>query len=175
MLPYFEFLWFQVKLSISSHTYWLFRVPLPWIIYFYSLSNFCLFPCRCEWVLSIFYLLITFQFYILKTSSNLPPVCYVYLSCFLCIEITNMITSIDLHHLPLSSVLLKSYLGCLGGSGSWVSDFDSGHNLMVHDFESRVGLCADSSEPKACFRFCASLSLFPSPARALFLSLFLSK
>ena len=26
-------------------------------------------------------------------------------------------------------------------------DFNSGHDLMVHEFEPRVGLCADSVEP----------------------------
>ena len=50
-----------------------------------------------------------------------------------------------------------------------MSDFGSGHNLTVHGFEPCIGLCADSSEPAACFRFCDSLSLCPSPA--LFLSL----
>ena len=35
--------------------------------------------------------------------------------------------------------------------------------LTAHGFEPRVGLCADSSEPGACFRFCVSLSLCPSP------------
>ena len=41
---------------------------------------------------------------------------------------------------------------------------------LVGGFEPRVGLCADSSEPGACFRFCVSLSAFPSPAHALSLS-----
>ena len=45
-----------------------------------------------------------------------------------------------------------------------------GHNLTVHEFEPRVGLCADGSEPGACFRFCVSLSLCPSPVHALSLS-----
>ena len=51
--------------------------------------------------------------------------------------------------------------------GAWVAqsvehptlDFGSGHDLMVCEFEPRVGLCADSSEPGACFGFCVSLSL----------------
>ena len=43
----------------------------------------------------------------------------------------------------------------------------SGHNLMVREFEPHVGLCADSWEPGACFRFCVSLSLCPTPACAL--------
>uniref|UniRef100_A0A8C8Y7M8 Kinesin family member 13A n=1 Tax=Panthera leo TaxID=9689 RepID=A0A8C8Y7M8_PANLE len=34
-----------------------------------------------------------------------------------------------------------------------------GHDLTVREFKLRVGLCADSSEPGACFRFCVSLSL----------------
>ena len=39
----------------------------------------------------------------------------------------------------------------------------SGHDLMVHEFEPRVRLCADHSQPGACLRFCVSLSLCPSP------------
>ena len=45
-----------------------------------------------------------------------------------------------------------------------------GHNLAVREFEPRVGLWADGSEPEACFRFCVSLSLCPSPVHALSLS-----
>ena len=60
--------------------------------------------------------------------------------------------------------------GRLGGSLSWVSSFGSGHDLAVREFEPRVGLCADSSEPGACFGFCVSLSLWPSPIHALSLS-----
>ena len=41
---------------------------------------------------------------------------------------------------------------------------------VVREFEPRVGLLADGSEPGACFGFCVSLSLCPSPARALSLS-----
>ena len=61
--------------------------------------------------------------------------------------------------------------GRLGGSLSWTSDFGSGHDLTVHEFEPGIRLCADSSEPGACFGFCVSLCLCPSPARALSLSL----
>ena len=50
--------------------------------------------------------------------------------------------------------------------GVKVSDFGSGHDLMAHEFELRVGLCADSSEPGACFGFCVS-SLCLSPAHAV--------
>ena len=47
------------------------------------------------------------------------------------------------------------------------SDFGSGHDLVVHEFEPRVRLCADCSEPGACFAFCVSVSLCPSPTHAL--------
>ena len=50
------------------------------------------------------------------------------------------------------------------------SDFDPRHDLTVCEFEPRVGLWADGSEPGACFRFCVSLSLCPSPVHALSLS-----
>ena len=42
-------------------------------------------------------------------------------------------------------------LGRLGGS---VGYFGSGHDLVVCEFEPRVGLCVDSSEPGGCFSFC---------------------
>ena len=45
-----------------------------------------------------------------------------------------------------------------------------GHDLAVREFEPRVRLWADGSEPGACFRCCVSLSLCPSPVHALFLS-----
>ena len=45
-----------------------------------------------------------------------------------------------------------------------------GHDLAVREFEPRVGLWADGSEPGACFRFCVSLSLCPSLVHALSLS-----
>ena len=54
------------------------------------------------------------------------------------------------------------------------SDFGSGHDLAVGEFEPRVGLCADSSEPGACFGFCVSLSLSAPPLLVLALSLSLS-
>ena len=54
-----------------------------------------------------------------------------------------------------------------GDSVGQASDLGSGHDRTVYGLEPRVGLCADSSEPGACFRFCVSLSLCPSPAWAL--------
>ena len=64
----------------------------------------------------------------------------------------------------------NSVSGRLSGSVGSASDFRSGHDLAVCEFEPCVGLCADSSEPGACFRFCVSLSLGPSPAHAPSLS-----
>ena len=49
--------------------------------------------------------------------------------------------------------------GHVGGSVGEASDFSSGHDLMVCVFKARTGLCADSSEPGACFGFCVSRSL----------------
>ena len=51
------------------------------------------------------------------------------------------------------------------------ADFGSGHDLLVREFEPRVGLCADSSEPGTCFGFYVSLSLCPSPVHTVSLSL----
>ena len=62
--------------------------------------------------------------------------------------------------------LSQDTLGRLGGSLGRASDFSSGHDLAVCGFEPRVGLCADSSEPGACFGFCLLLSL-PHPTCAL--------
>ena len=45
-----------------------------------------------------------------------------------------------------------------------------GRDLAVREFEPRVGLWADGSEPGACFQFYVSLSLCPSPIHALSLS-----
>ena len=41
---------------------------------------------------------------------------------------------------------------------------------LVHGFEPCISLCADNSEPGACFRFCVSPSLCCSPALSLSLS-----
>ena len=65
-------------------------------------------------------------------------------------------------HRPLYLCLtaLKRQLpGCLGGSVGEAADFSSGHDLTVREFKPRIRLCADRSEPGACFRFCVSLSL----------------
>ena len=54
-------------------------------------------------------------------------------------------------------------VGCL------TLDFGSGHDLMVHEFELLVGICADSSEPGACFRLCLALSAPPLLVLSLYL------
>ena len=69
---------------------------------------------------------------------------------------------------PISNEMNK-FLGRLGGSVGWASDFDSGHDLTFREFEPHVGLCADSPEPGARFRFCVSLFLCSSPAHALYI------
>ena len=64
--------------------------------------------------------------------------------------------------------------------GAWVSqsvkhltlDFGSGHDLMVREFEPRIGLCTDSMEP-AWDSLSLPLSL-PLPMLVLALSLSLS-
>ena len=49
------------------------------------------------------------------------------------------------------------------GAPGWLSQLSvrlhSGHDLAIREFEPRVGLWADGSEPGACFRFCLPLSL----------------
>ena len=59
----------------------------------------------------------------------------------------------------------------MGHPGGSQSDCHSGHDFMVREVKPRVGLCADSSEPGACFGFWVSLS---APT-LLVLSLSLSK
>ena len=49
----------------------------------------------------------------------------------------------------------------------WLSHPTSAQVMISHEFEVLFGLCADSSEPGACFGFCVSLSLCPSPAQTL--------
>ena len=65
----------------------------------------------------------------------------------------------------------KKNKGHVGGSVGEASDFGSGRDLAVHGFEPRVGLCADSSEPGACFGFWVSLSLSLCPFPVCALSL----
>ena len=62
-------------------------------------------------------------------------------------------------------VLLKSAMqGHVGGSVGWASDFGSGHNLMVLEFEPRIRLCAVSSQPASDpLSPSLSLSALPTP------------
>ena len=57
-------------------------------------------------------------------------------------------------------------------SGAWVAQsvevwLQLRSRSRGREFEPRVGLWADGSEPGACFLFCVSLSLCPSPVHAL--------
>ena len=71
----------------------------------------------------------------------------------------------------VTNILKQKSLGCLGGSVGWVSHFGSGHDLTVRGFEPHIGLCADSSEPGACFWFSVSFSLSAPPPFVHMLSL----
>ena len=49
-------------------------------------------------------------------------------------------------------------------SGAWVAqlvnpNFSSGHDFTAYGFKPHMGLCADNSEPGACFGFFVFLSL----------------
>ena len=71
----------------------------------------------------------------------------------------------------MSLFLLKTAsLGAPGWCSGLSVRLQPGHDLAVREFEPRFGLWADGSEPGACFRFCVSLSLCPSPVHALSLS-----
>ena len=56
---------------------------------------------------------------------------------------------------------LKNAIGAPGWRSRLGVRLQPGHDLAVREFEPRVGLWADGSEPGACFRFCVSLSLPP--------------
>ena len=76
------------------------------------------------------------------------------------------------HQLYEVVTIIMYTLGHLGGSVSGVSDFSSGHDLTAREFEPCIRLCADSSEPGACFIFWVSLSLSLSAPSPLMLCLF---
>ena len=77
------------------------------------------------------------------------------------------------HEVVQDSVSLCSTLKI--GAPGWHSRLSvrlqPGHDLAVREFEPRVRLWADGSEPGACFRFCVSLSLSDPPLFMLCLSL----
>ena len=81
------------------------------------------------------------------------------------------LNSHNLHGRPTRYLRMLYKPRLWGGSVSWASGLCSGHDLTVHEFKPRIGLCANSSEPGACFGFCVPLPLCSSPAHALSLSL----
>ena len=73
-----------------------------------------------------------------------------------CISISlHFISSMNLLTFCVTFVNFLLLLRMLGPRGTWVAqsvkrptlDFGSGHDLMVCEFEPRLGLCADSLEP----------------------------
>ena len=58
-------------------------------------------------------------------------------------------------------------MGRLGGSVGWASDFGSGHDLAVLEFQPCMGLYADSSGPGPSIGFCVSFSL-SAPRQLMF-------
>ena len=73
--------------------------------------------------------------------------------------------------LPRKEFILKERIRGAPGWRSRLSvRLQPGHDLTVREFEPRIGLWADGSEPGAYFRFCVSLSLCPSPIHAVSLS-----
>ena len=64
----------------------------------------------------------------------------------------------------------ENIAGCLGGSFGWASDFGSGHDLLLCEFEPWVGLCA-GSQLRAWNLFQILCLLFAPPPLALACSL----
>ena len=62
------------------------------------------------------------------------------------------------------------HTGALGWLSQLSTNFSSGHDLMVGEFEPHVRLCTDGLEPGVCFRFCVSLSPRPLLVPCLSLS-----
>ena len=63
----------------------------------------------------------------------------------------------------------QASVGRLGGSVGWPSNFSSGHDLVVCEFEPHIKLCADCSKPEAPSNS-MSLSLSAPPPQLLCLS-----
>ena len=77
----------------------------------------------------------------------------------------------DLRIREISDSLKRNNIGAPGWHSRLSVRLQPVHDLVVREFEPRVGLWADDgSEPGACFRFCVFLSLCPSPVHALSLS-----
>ena len=85
----------------------------------------------------------------------------------LCTSLENGENNVFILRVTMMINLSEKYLGRLGGSAGWASNFSSAHDLLVCEFQPHVRHPVDSSEPEACFRFCVSSSLCPSHAHAL--------
>ena len=64
-----------------------------------------------------------------------------------------------LHMAEYYSSFKNEVLGAPGWCSRLSVRLQPGHDLAVREFEPRVGLWADGSEPGTCFRICVSLSL----------------
>ena len=133
---------------------------------FLILCSIFLAPCSCfmETRYSIFLNFWRFWF-LIKKKKNLSIVKILFimrssqLFAFCAAEFPHMV---DYPWLVCSCFLLNMHI-----AGAWVAQwikspalgFVSGHDLMVHGFESCVFLWANVSEPGACFRRFVSLSL----------------
>ena len=80
-------------------------------------------------------------------------------------------TDTSLYILYDSIYLKLKEIGAPGWRSRLSVRLQPGHDLGVCEFEPRVRLWADGSEPGACFRFCVSLSLSAPPPFMLCLSL----
>ena len=74
-------------------------------------------------------------------------------------------------HIKIIIINKNILMGAPGWRSRLSVRLQPGHDLAVRELEPRVRLWVDDSEPGACFRFCVSLSLCPSPVHALSLSL----
>ena len=91
--------------------------------------------------------------------------------CHLSPDFSHSFPALSCHsYLSPLTIYLKIALGAPGWRSRLSIRLQPGHDLAVREFEPRIRLWADGSEPGACFRFCVSLSLCPSPVHALSLS-----
>ena len=89
------------------------------------------------------------------------------------LQILCLSLSLPLPHLCSLSLSLSLSVSKINIRHAWVAqsvECPTSAQVMISRSMSSSP-CADSSEPGACFRFCVSLSLCPSPTHALSLSL----
>ena len=124
-------------------------------------------PSMDEWIKKMWYIY-TMEYYLaIKKNEILPfATTWMELEGIMLSEIRERQNSYDFTHMRT----LKDKTGAPGWRSRLSVRLRPGHELAVREFEPRVGLWADGSEPGACFRFCVSLSLCPSPVHALSLS-----